>query len=60
MQKVECPQCEKDVAVGSHPVLGKVIRCDGCGAELEIVWLDPIELDWPLIDDDDSDEFDDF
>ena len=51
---------KKDVAIGSHPVLGKVIRCDGCGAELEIVWLDPIELDWPLIDDDDSDEFDDF
>ena len=60
MQKAECPQCEKDVAVGSHPTIGKVVRCDGCGAELEIVWLDPIELDWPLIDDDDSGEFDDF
>ena len=61
MQKAECPQCEKDVSVGSHPSIGKIVHCDGCGAELEIVQLDPIELDWPLIDDDDdSDEIDDF
>jgi len=59
MQKAECPQCETDVSVGSHPTIGKIVRCDGCGAELEIVWLDPIELDWPIIDDD-SDEIDDF
>ena len=59
MQKVKCPQCKKDVSVSSHPTVGKVIRCDVCGAELEIVWLDPIELDCPIIDDD-SDEFDDF
>ena len=60
MQKAECPQCEKDVAVGSHPAIGKVVRCDGCRVELEIVQLDPIELDWPLIDDDGSGEFDDY
>jgi len=56
MQKAECPQCEKGVEVGSHPTIGKAVRCGGCGAELEIVWLDPIELDWPIIDDD-SDEY---
>jgi len=59
MQKAGCPQCQKDVAMGSHPIIRKVVRCDGCGAELEIMWLDPIELDCPLIDDD-SDEFDVF
>ena len=59
MQKAECPQCEKEVSVGSHLTIGKVVRCDGCGAELEIVWLDPIELDCPFIEDDDFDEFDD-
>ena len=52
MQKAECPQCEKEVDVGSHPTIGKVVRCGGCGAELEIVWLDPVEVDWPIIDDD--------
>ena len=45
MQKAECPQCGKEVVVGSHPNIGKIIHCEGCGAELEIVWLDPIELD---------------
>ncbi len=59
MQKAECPQCGKDIAVGSHPTIGKIFQCEGCGAELEVVWLEPVELDWPLIDDDD-DDFDDF
>jgi len=59
MQKAEYPQCEKDVVVCSHPTFGKVVHCDGCRAELEIVWLDPVAVDWPLIDDDDFDEFDD-
>jgi len=59
MQKAKCPQCQQDVSIGSHPAIGKVVRCDGCGAELEIVWLDPIGLDLPVIDDD-SDESADF
>ena len=56
MKKKVCPQCEKDMSVGSHPTIGEVVCCDGCGAELEIVWLDPIRLDCPIIDDD-SDEY---
>ena len=60
MQKAECPQCGKLVAVGSHPTMGKPIDCESCGAELEVVWLDPLELDWQLFDEDeDADDFDD-
>jgi lysine biosynthesis protein LysW len=29
-----------------------LLTCAECGAELELVWLDPLELDWPFIDDD--------
>jgi lysine biosynthesis protein LysW len=40
------------------PKMGMLVACADCGAELEIVWLDPLELDWPYIPDwDDEDEF---
>jgi alpha-aminoadipate carrier protein LysW len=55
MQSAECPQCGVEVSVGSQPKLGKLVKCKECGAELEVVWLDPLELDWPL----DEDELDD-
>lgn len=58
MQSVECPQCGKEIIVGSQPRIGKLVECKGCGSELEVVWLDPLELDWPMLDDDD--EFNDY
>ena len=60
MQSAECPQCGSEVSVGSQPRIGKLVECKGCGAELEVVWLDPLELDWPMMDDDDEDYDDDF
>ena len=41
MQKAECPQCEREAEVGSHPAIGKMVRCGKCGVELGIGWLDP-------------------
>lgn len=64
MNTAECPQCGNDVAVGTQPKIGKLVVCKECGAELEIVWLDPLELDWPLDEDEfeeevESDDFED-
>ena len=36
---------------------GDVLSCEDCGTELEIVGLDPIELD--IVEDDDEDEDED-
>jgi len=58
MQAAECPQCGNEVSVGAQPKMGKLVECPECGAELEIVWLDPLELDWPL-EEEDYDEEDD-
>jgi hypothetical protein len=33
-----------------------MVTCSRCDAELEVVWLDPVELDWPFIDDYDDEE----
>jgi alpha-aminoadipate carrier protein LysW len=54
MQSAECPQCGSEVSVGSQPRIGKLVECKSCGAELEVVWLDPLELDWPMMDDDED------
>jgi alpha-aminoadipate carrier protein LysW len=54
IHKAECPQCGNDVEVGSQPRIGKQVECKSCGAELEVVWLDPLEVDWPLLDDDED------
>ena len=40
-----CPECEADVHVDTDADKGDVVTCDECGTELEIVGLDPVELD---------------
>jgi lysine biosynthesis protein LysW len=46
--------CNSVVNVPSKKKEGDLIFCDSCDAELEIVSLRPLELDWPL-DEYDSD-----
>ncbi|HUF04668.1 MAG TPA: hypothetical protein VMM38_10895 [Aridibacter sp.] len=50
-----CPECDEEVYVDAEAQQGDVLTCDECGEELEVVGLDPIELD-PYV----GDEFEDF
>ncbi len=57
-----CPECDADVHVDTDADKGDSVACDECGTELEIVGLDPVELDIAEEDldedkDDDEDEF---
>lgn len=52
-----CPECDADVHIDADAATGANISCDECGAELELVGLDPFELD--LVDEDDYDDYDD-
>ena len=54
VEKVECPSCGFKIFVGFNPRLGQHFKCQSCSSELEVVSLDPVELDWPY----DEDEFD--
>ena len=40
-----CPECESDVFVDADSEQGSIITCDECHTKLELVGLDPIELD---------------
>ncbi len=53
-----CPECEADVHVDTDADKGDIVACEECGTGLEIVGLDPVELDIVEDDEDDADEDD--
>jgi alpha-aminoadipate carrier protein LysW len=52
-----CPECDADVHVDTDGDKGDIVTCEECGTELEIVGLDPVELD--IVEEDDLDEDED-
>ena len=58
MESAECNSCGSEIIFREVPKLGQIVKCQRCDAELEVVWLDPVEVDWLFIDDDDDDEGD--
>ena len=48
-----CPICEGDVPIPGDAMLNELISCPECGAELEILNLNPIVLeDAPEVEED--------
>ncbi len=45
MPRGTCPECDAEVQVDEDMDKGDVVECDDCGTMLEVVGLDPIELD---------------
>lgn len=39
-----CPECEGPVAL-RDPMQGEIVPCAACGADLEVVSLNPLQLD---------------
>lgn len=44
MGPIPCPACGLDVVIPADPMLGEVLFCEACGAELEIISLDPMRV----------------
>jgi alpha-aminoadipate carrier protein LysW len=51
-----CPECDADVHVDTDADKGDIVSCEECGTDLELVGLDPVELD--IVEEDDYDEED--
>lgn len=45
MPKGTCPDCDGDVQLAPDAATNDIVECEDCGSDLEIVGLDPIELD---------------
>ncbi|MGD8624814.1 MAG: lysine biosynthesis protein LysW [Anaerolineae bacterium] len=65
MENLYCPDCDGKIVLNPHAKLGQKLACPHCEAELEVIGVDPVELDWAYDwswdeDDDDYDDDDDW
>lgn len=40
-----CPECAAEITLGTDTVVGEILVCPDCGADLEVVSLDPPDLE---------------
>jgi alpha-aminoadipate carrier protein LysW len=52
MTFAECISCGTEIKFSAQPKMGHLVTCPDCSADLEVVWLDPVELDWPYDEED--------
>jgi len=45
MATVMCPECEAEIVLDSEVEESEIIVCPDCGVELEVVSVDPLEVD---------------
>jgi lysine biosynthesis protein LysW len=55
MAKTYCPNCDGMINVG-NPRLGATLTCSGCDVELEVINVNPFEIDFVSDEDWDYDE----
>jgi alpha-aminoadipate/glutamate carrier protein LysW len=44
VHEAACPECEGSLAL-HDPIHGEIVPCPSCGADLEVMSLDPLRLD---------------
>lgn len=54
-----CPKCEAEIHVDEEMDKGETMVCSECDASLEVVGLDPVELDFALEEEEDVDDDED-
>jgi alpha-aminoadipate carrier protein LysW len=45
MSTATCPECDADVAIPADAMENELISCPDCGSELEIINLNPVQLE---------------
>ena len=46
LQTAACPTCNHDIKLSGRLLLGTEITCPACGDQLQVVQIEPVELDW--------------
>jgi hypothetical protein len=46
MSTVFCLDCEHDIDLSSSSRVGQIIKCPNCQLKMELIKLDPPQLDW--------------
>jgi lysine biosynthesis protein LysW len=60
MNEAACPSCGATISIKGTPKIGMHVTCKSCDSEVEVVWLDPLELDFPMDEFEGEEESDDF
>jgi alpha-aminoadipate/glutamate carrier protein LysW len=42
--KANCPECDAEITM-EKPMKGEIVVCPDCGAELEVVSIEPLRLE---------------
>jgi lysine biosynthesis protein LysW len=50
LAKAICPSCGEWVKLSDNPKMGQKITCPECEADLEVIEVNPIELDWAFME----------
>ena len=50
MQTVYCIECERAISLDSRPIEGEIIMCSNCGTDMEVIGVEPTELDWVFLE----------
>jgi hypothetical protein len=53
------PDCERKIQVWPLLQVGEELLCPHCEADLAVVSLDPVKLDWAFVPSADDDDWDD-
>ena len=51
-----CPECDAEIHVDEDVDKGETVHCEECDSTLEVVGLDPIELDLAQKNEEDDDK----
>lgn len=60
MNEAACPSCGATINIKGTPKIGVHVTCKSCDSEVEVVWLDPLEFDFPMDEFEGEEEDDDF
>jgi alpha-aminoadipate carrier protein LysW len=43
--KTKCLDCQTDIEIPQSLEIGEIVECKNCGAEMEILSLDPLKME---------------
>ena len=46
MASTYCPDCDGRIAFNPHAAIGQKVTCPHCSSDLEVISVEPLELDW--------------
>ena len=52
---VECLECGNKILFHESARIGQIVTCPECLEQFEVCWLDPLEVDWADVDDEEDD-----